>query len=304
MAITALLGLVLAPIGAEARMGKGGSFGSRGSRTFTAPPATPTAPRSVSPIQRSTAPASTGAQPRSAAPAPRRGFLGGLLGAGLLGALFGAGFFGGLGALASILGLVLQIGLIVIVARLAFSWFASRRMQPAGAAARPGMARMAAAPPPGATAQAQATPANAGSSNAIPAIGPDDYNAFEQLLILVQQAATNEDAGGLRNITTPEMAGYLGEELAGYQRDGVANRMTGTKLLQGDLAEAWSEGPVEFATVAMRFSAIDTMVDRATNRVVSGDPDKPVEATELWTFQRTRDGEPADWLLSAIQQAG
>ena len=58
------------------------------------------------------------------------GMLGGLaagfLGAGLLGMLFGGGMFGGLGGLSSIIGLILQIGLIVIVVRMAMSWWQRR----------------------------------------------------------------------------------------------------------------------------------------------------------------------------------
>ena len=40
--------------------------------------------------------------------------------------LFGGGLFGGLGGLSSIFGLLLQIGLIVIVIRLAMSWWQRR----------------------------------------------------------------------------------------------------------------------------------------------------------------------------------
>jgi predicted lipid-binding transport protein (Tim44 family) len=69
------------------------------------------------------------------------------------------------------------------------------------------------------------------------------------------------------------------------------------KLLQGDLAEAWREGASDYATVDMRFSLDDHIVDRDSNRVLSGGPD---EATEIWTFMRTRGGA---WLLSAIQQS-
>ena len=50
----------------------------------------------------------------------------------------------------------------------------------------------------------------------------------------------------------------------------------------------------------MRFGMRDWTTDRATGRVVEGDPDRPTEATELWTFVRPRGGE---WQLSAIQQA-
>ena len=66
------------------------------------------------------------------------------------------------------------------------------------------------------------------------------------------------------------------------------------------MAEAWREGPRDYATVAMRWSAIDVMRNRQTGAVVQGDPSHPVEATELWTFTR-QVGQP--WLLSAIQDA-
>jgi len=65
------------------------------------------------------------------------------------------------------------------------------------------------------------------------------------------------------------------------------------------LAEAWREGDAEYATVAMRYSLIDTYVDRASGRVTEGDPVHPIEVTELWTFRRSQGGA---WMLSAIQQ--
>ena len=76
----------------------------------------------------------------------------------------------------------------------------------------------------------------------------------------------------------------------------VVNRISDVKLLQGDLSEAWSEGQDEYATVAMRYSLNDKIVDRASGRVVE---EEPSEATELWTFRRARGGQ---WMLSAIQQ--
>jgi predicted lipid-binding transport protein (Tim44 family) len=41
------------------------------------------------------------------------------------------------------------------------------------------------------------------------------------------------------------------------------------------------------------------MRDRTSGAVLSGDPQKPSQTTELWTFAR-RTGEP--WKLSAIQE--
>ena len=48
----------------------------------------------------------------------------------------------------------------------------------------------------------------------------------------------------------------------------------------------------------MRYSLVDTTLDRATGRVVDGS-EQPDEVTEVWTFLRPRG---SNWELSAIQQ--
>src|SRR6266481_3840555 len=136
------LPLILAISSADARIGGGMSSGSRGARTFTAPPSTSTAPGTAQPFNRTiTQPGSPGLGAPAAAGGgffngSGRGLLGGLaagfLGAGLLGMLFGGGMFSGLGGLSSIFGLILQIGLIIIVVRLAMAWW-QRRHAPASA---------------------------------------------------------------------------------------------------------------------------------------------------------------------------
>jgi predicted lipid-binding transport protein (Tim44 family) len=94
------------------------------------------------------------------------------------------------------------------------------------------------------------------------------------------------------------MLSYFSEELTNNASRGVVNKISDVKLLQGDLAEAWREGETDYASVAMRFSLVDKTIDRASGRVVEGS-DRPVEATEVWTFVRPRG---ANWELSAIQQ--
>jgi len=130
------LPLISAISPADARVGGGMSSGSRGARTFSAPPSTSTAPSAAQPLNRTiTQPGSPGVGAPATAGggffnSPGRSMLGGLaagfLGAGLLGMLFGGGMFGGLGGMSSIFGLILQIGLIVVVVRLAMSWWQRR----------------------------------------------------------------------------------------------------------------------------------------------------------------------------------
>jgi predicted lipid-binding transport protein (Tim44 family) len=295
---------VLMTADAHARAGGGFSGGSRGMRTFSAPPSTPTAP-TAAPIQNSMTQPGGAASIGQAGARPGlfggRGFGGGLLGgiaagflgAGLFGLLFGQGFFGGMAGFASIIGLLFQVVLVVIVARLIFAWWQRRNAPaPAYAAARPATAHSfgglggmwggsAAAPPAGEPLT----------------IAKSDYDAFERLLGDIQAAYSTEDLSALRVKVTPEMLSYFSEQLAGNASRGLVNRVTDVKLLRGDLAEAWREGGTDYATVAMKFALNDSMVERASGRVVEGG--ERSEITELWTFMRASGG---DWLLSAIQQ--
>lgn len=305
-ALAAVFTMVIADADARPRV----SMGSRGSKTFSAPPSTATAPNAAAPINRSmTQPGSPGmaapgarppvAQPGGFGRGLMGGLLGGLLGAGLFGMLFGGGFLSGIAGFASVIGLLLQVGLVVIVGVLLFRWW-QRRSQPQSAYA--GM-------PQGADVSQRSALGGfgfggGGSGAAAPVvealeIKPDDFNTFERLLGEIQIAYGREDLGALRTRVTPEMLSYYAEELSENASRGVVNQLSDIKLLQGDLAEAWREGDKEYASVAMRYSLKDQYVDRNTGKTADG-TEAPQEATEVWTFTRTHGGS---WLLSAIQQS-
>jgi len=227
----------------------------------------------------------------------RPGMLGGLaagfLGAGLLGMLFGGGLSGGLGGISSIIGLLLQIGLIVIVVRLAMSWW-QRRHTPASAYAN-SPAGMAPPQPQGGFGSGFGL----GSSSPAPLeIQPADYETFERLLGEVQAAWSNEDTAKLSTMSTPEMMSYFNKDLEALKANNDTNKVTDVKLLQGDLSEAWREGETDYATVAMRFSLVDRTFERGTTRLVDGS-ETPTEVTEVWTFARRKGG---NWEVSGIQQ--
>jgi predicted lipid-binding transport protein (Tim44 family) len=299
---------------ADARIGGGLNSGSRGTRTFSAPPPTSTMP-SAAPMQRTiTQPNVAQPRPGLAPSAPggffgRSGFWGGLaagfLGAGLFGMMFGHGFMGGLGGIVSFLGLIFQLGLVALIAMFVWRWF-QRRNQPAyaGSLYRDGPP----VNPLGFGGLGGGSSQSGGNGSAGPAqrsdaqrsddvgIGGADYDAFERLLGDIQTAYSNEDINALRGHATPEMVSYFSEDLAQNAARGVVNRISGVKLLQGDLAEAWREGNTDYATVAMRFALNDTTVERGSGRVVEGGAQEVVES---WTFRRANGGP---WLLSAIQQ--
>ena len=102
----------------------------------------------------------------------------------------------------------------------------------------------------------------------------------------------------MRALALPEVSQRLERELDDDAARNLVNKVSGVKLLQGDLAEAWREGSSDYATVAMRFALKDHVEDRPTGRIVEGDPGRLTEATEIWTFRRDAGGP---WRVSAIQ---
>ena len=318
---------------ADAR--RGGSFGSRGMRTYSAPRSTATAPGYVAPVQRSMTP-NTGFN-NSSAYAPRPGmpgyaggynpggrfggfgggFLGGLVAGGLVGGLMGHGWGGGYGGgYGGGWGGGGGVGIFTILIQLlilgGIGWFVMGLFR-----RRPALASPFAATEPGFGAAGGAGGFGGGfgggggfSGGAAPfvptsgpaweiPITPADQSAFEQLLRDVQDAFAREDYAALREHCTPEVMGYLAEELSDNATHGKKNEVSQLRLLQADVGEAWREGQTDYATAAMRYESIDVMRDRTSGAVLSGDPNRPTETTELWTFARPQGGV---WKLSAIQE--
>ena len=306
---------------ADAR--RGGSFGSRGTRTFQSAPPTRTAPQPTAPVERSMTPNAGPAATQNSAARPgtvaqqRPSFMNGFGGAmlrglvlgGLIGLLLGQGF----GGLAGMFGLLLQVLLIG-----GAIWFVLRllRSQPARSSdlALAGSARGS-----GNFSQRDAAPSDgARRSLNIPSIGgglgsapeqepsreieldQQDLDTFERMLTDVQEAFGREDHKALRQLVTPEMVSYLSEELAENAQNDVRNDVSDVRLLQADIAEAWSEGDRDYATAALNYSSVDVVRDRKSGELAEGEAEEATETTELWTFVRPKGG---DWKLSAIQQA-
>lgn len=236
------------------------------------------------------------------------GLAAGFLGAGLFGMLFGGGFLSGLGSFAGLLGFLIQIALVVIVARFALNWW-RRRNQPATAGGPQGYARSAPQPDwrPGAAAMGAASGLGAAQAESVATqplqLSGEDFNRFEQMLGEIQLAYGRGDRATLSRLATADVANMFLAELDDNARRGVVNTIASPKLLQGDLAEAWSETAGDYATVAMRYEIVDATVDKETGRVVDGDKARPQQVTEVWTFTRPHRSGLQGWVLSAIQQA-
>lgn len=294
----------LAPAIAEARAGSSSSssgksssssMGTRGSRSFE---------------QNGAAPLTRSATPAPAAPSAAAGMAGGAAAAtggsffsrhpfltGIAGGFLGSMLFShlGMGGMSHLFGGMLQfliIGLLIF----AVIWFFMRRRNAQG-----GAGPIAAPMPRAVGAAVSPAPRYRGVDTTV---GDADLNAFQQIHGAVQEAWGRADFGALRQVMTPEMLGYFSEELTRSASQGVENIVSDVRLLNGDITESWEEGDLQYATAFMRWSAIDYVARLGRSPgmpdyIVSGDPTRPTEAEEVWTFVRRRGG---NWLLSAVQQ--
>jgi predicted lipid-binding transport protein (Tim44 family) len=296
LALCCCLCLMLAPALAQARAGSSygsrpSSFGGRGLRSFDTNGAQPL-PRTPSPQAQGGFGTGTPGPGAGGSFVQRHPFLTGLAG-GIFGSwLFGhaahaagggGSFFGTLFWLAIIAGLV---------------WFGFRLFRARAPAAWPAAGGWAAR-----SAGAAANPARRFRGRNVN-LSDIDLRAFERLHAAIQYAWSAADLGRLRQLMTPDMLAHFSQELERNNSRGVRNIVSSVQLLNGELTEAWDEGDRQYASALMRWRAID-YVQRLgaapgdTSFVVNGDPRRPIEAEEMWTFVHRPGG---GWLLSAIQQ--
>ena len=132
---------------------------------------------------------------------------------------------------------------------------------------------------------------------------PADYEAFERLLGDIQAAWSNEDVASCIRWRRRKWCPISTGSRENKARN-VVNKVSGIKLLQGDLAEAWREGETDYASVAMRFSLIDKTRRSRQRPRSSTAASSRTEVTEVWTFAAAARrqlgivGDPADQLIA------
>lgn len=304
-------------IDAWARAGGGRSSGSRGSRSYTPPRATP-APIPANPSQSGKqygAPAAPAASPFGGG-----GFLrsvaGGIVGGMIGGMLFRSlGFAGGGEGGASGAGGGMGIMDFLLIGALLYGiyWFIKRRRSEAAATA------------PAGTYYRESSPAGGGQTAlplpAFDASRPDDAAAglghirqmdphFDEKrftdgcmdqFFLIQGAWANRDMTSVRNILTAEMFGKLQEDAEQLKAQKQINRLENIAVRSVEITELWQEGGEDFITVRLTANLLDYTVDEQTGKVLSGSRTEPVKFNEYWTFTRPVGDYP--WKLSAIHQA-
>ncbi len=310
-------------------------LGSRGSRTFdrpmdrtVTPPPSPR-PSSPTPTQQpmyiprantSPPPASPGSQqPGVASNNPTTaglpgGMLGGLLGSGLGSMLSGSSTANAANAEAApgsdtmgfLVRIALLAGLIWIGLRLFRRWKARQQQPQTPPSPRAFPPPLPEEKHPSRQEFDSPAPLDEGFGAAAPRriekefeVAAEDKHAFSEILLGVQSAWSEGNLIGLRRYATPEVVGWMSEDLSRDRSRGIQNIIEEVTLLKGDVSESWREEHLEYVTALVVFSAKDYTVNVENNNVIEGDPDRLVEIAEAWTFVRSGTGK---WLLSAIEQ--
>ena len=312
---TALTAMLLATcmwtLEAWARAGGGGSSGSRGSRSFSAPVNPGPSPSSPG---RQAAPPSSFQQPRP----QRSGWMGGLMGGiggfllgGLLGSLLfggmGHGLFGGIG--------FLEILLIAGLIYLGYSYL-RRRQQPSPASSygyAPPQESGTGYWPSGSTSTRSATMDMPDAASDLErglghirqmddAFDPVRFaDTASDIFFKIQAAWMARDMAPVRDLLTAEMYEGMQKDSERLRAERRIDRMENIAVRSVDVTEAWQESGRDYVTVRFLASMLDYTVDETTDQVVEGSRSQPVKFEEYWTFVRPLGPNP--WRLSAIQQA-
>lgn len=307
-AVMLLLAVCFWTLDASARAGGGKSAGSRGSRSWSAPQSSPSAPSSS---RQAVPPASV----QRSMP-QRSGWMGGLMGGlmgfalgGLIGSMlfghFGGGLFGGIGLLEILL---IGGGLFFL-----FSYL-RRRQQPAPATPY-GYGSPQGVETPSwqsesryydstATMTATETDLERGIRHIRQMDSAFDPASFietaSDAFFTIQSAWTARDMGAVRDLLRPEMYETLHKECERMRVGRRVNRLENIAVRTIEVTEAWQEQGQDFVTVHFLASLLDYTVDEASSQVLEGSRTAPVKFEEYWTL--TRPVGPNDWKLSAIQQ--
>lgn len=147
-------------------------------------------------------------------------------------------------------------------------------------------------------------PATTRQKLSVDSVTSADKAAFQQLLIDVQKAWSNQDLTELRQLVTPEMLNYFSAALADNSSQGFRNHVEDVVLLRAEILESWTEQARQYVTAGLRWSARDynlslTKKHGEPGYLVEGSEEIPTESGEAWTFMRIQEGV---WRLSAIQQ--
>lgn len=296
------LTLALIATDASARFGRGGSMGSRGSRSYSQPS------RSYSPPRVSPSPNAPGRAPYAPASPQQpgggffRNFAGGIFG-GMVGGLIGnmlfgrsGGGFGGGG-----IGLF-EIILIGAGGYLIYRFFKKKKTkdrQPEDYSSQ------------GVQYQDMNQPvlrSEEGDEGLAAIKRTDPYFNEERftetamdIFFKIQAAWMNKDLSAARPLLAGEMQEFFQKDLDNLNREKKTNHLENIAVRKVEITEIWQEAGQDFLTVLISANLLDYTTEDTSGAVIEGSKTDPVKFEEYWTFCRKIGSNL--WMLSAITQA-
>jgi len=302
LTVLCLLVCVALESSAWARAGGGGSSGSRGGRSFSAPSMPPA--RTPSPTPGMTPNPGFGAPGMGYGRSPFwSGLAGGMLGGFVGNMLFGGRAFGGPMGYGGGPGL---LDLIVIGALIYFGYryFTRRRGEHSVYYEEN---RSYGSPYYGGGQEAylpQQNEVERGLEEIRRFDGSFSTEKFletaEDVFFRIQAAWMNRSIKGVEDLLTPEMGEYFSGEFARMKQERMINRLENIAVRKVEPAEVWQESGRHYITVLFTANLLDYTVDDESGKLISGDKLNPVKFQEFWTFSRDTGGR--DWQLAGINQ--
>ena len=119
---------------------------------------------------------------------------------------------------------------------------------------------------------------------------------------MVVQAFSRGDEGVLKSLTSDDVFASFKNALAERSRRGETLETTFVGFNSVKMVEARMERPS--ALIAVRFdSQFITATHNSAGEVVEGDPNKPSNIIDVWTFARRNDASGPNWTLVATTPA-
>jgi predicted lipid-binding transport protein (Tim44 family) len=300
---------------AQARIGGGGSMGSRGSRSYSRP----VAPPSQTSPSRQYAP-SQPASPATPYQQPSRGMfgnfgsslLGGMAGGMLGGMLFRSlGFGGGYGGGGGGIGLF-EILLLAGIGYMIYRFVKKKREDEAGGS----HAKVIQLNDYQNLGQSQSQSLGQGNYEPVrdeleeglshvrqmdPSFDEKRFNDnVMDMFFKVQGAWMNRDLSSAAGLLTDEMRGIVQRDIDALLREKRINRLENIAVRSVEISEVWQESGKDFITAVIYANLLDYTTDDTTGAVLAGSKTEPIKFEEYWTFTRPVGNNP--WKLSAINQ--
>jgi predicted lipid-binding transport protein (Tim44 family) len=305
--VVLFISIAVLELDAHARVGGGGSFGSRGSRSYSSPSRPYSNP----------GPSRQQATPSPVQPTPTQqpaggGFLrslgGGLLGGLIGGMLFRSLGFGGLGN--GFGGSGIGIFEILLIGGIGYFIFRTMRRKrsdenlPYQNSYQQGNYQTESLPSYERTGQEYKEDTSVGISHIRQMDPVFDENRFKDtamdIFFKIQGAWMNRDLSPVNSLLTDEMRTIIQEDVNKLLREKQVNKLENIAVRNVDITEAWQESGQDFLTVLFRANLLDYTTDDATGEVIEGSKIDPIKFEEYWTVTRTIGNNP--WQLSAINQ--